>query len=332
MKILITPPDNGTFVRYFPCEIIEQLKAFGAVERNPLDRSFTEEELAERMSDVDILITHWGTPKIAGKILENAPKLRLVAHAAGSVANIASEELYKRNIPVLSANPVMAQYVAESVLGYLIAGTHRFVQTDAMMRQGAWDKLICQQSSLFNARIGLIGLGTVGRALLDLLVPFHCRVSVFDPFLTEDALDKWSFATLCDFESAMKNPVVSVHASKTPDTYHLIDKKALNLLPAGALLVNSARGSIIDTQALADKLKDGSIYAVLDVYEKEGAGNINEELLKATDNTLLQPHTAAIAADVQMTQAIIDDIGRFVRDETLQYSVSYRQFCLMTQE
>ena len=332
MKILIAPPDDRTFARYFPEELVERLRELGEVERNPFDRSFTTEELCERIADVDILLTHWGTPKIDETVLARAPKLRLVAHAAGSVAGIAGEALYRRDIPVISANPVMARYVAESVLGYMIAGTHRFAQTDRILRSGGWDKLESEQRSLYGARIGLIGLGAVGRELLDLLAPFRCKVSVCDPYLPEDALAKWDFASLCDFGTAMKNPIVSVHASKTPETYRMIDKKALELLPAGALLINSARGSLIDTEALITAQKEKKLYAVLDVYEKEGAGSIDEALLALTDGTLLQPHAAAIAAGAQMTEAVIDDIGRFVRGEPLQLRVSHQQFSLMTQE
>ncbi|MBQ6164638.1 MAG: hydroxyacid dehydrogenase [Clostridia bacterium] len=332
MKILIAPPDNAAFARYFPVSLIERLKALGEVERNPFDRSFTADELCERISDADILITHWGTPKIDENILKNAKQLRLVAHAAGSVANIASEALYRREIPVISANPVMARYVAESVLGYMIAATHRFAQTDAIVRSGGWDKLEDLQSSLFGARIGLVGLGSVGRNLLDLLSPFHCAVSVFDPYLPQNALDRWDLARRCDFETAMRQPIVSVHASKTPETYHMIDREALALLPPGAVLINSARGSIIDTETLVAVLKEKKIYAVLDVYEKEGAGNVPAELLAFTENTLLQPHTAAVAAGSKMTEAIIDDIGRFVRGEPLRLRVSRSQFQLMTQE
>ena len=332
MKILITAPDDRAYARYFPEALIVRLKELGEVERNPFGRSFTAEELRERIENVDILLTHWGTPKVDETVLRNANCLRLVAHAAGSVAGIASEALYDRGIPVLSANPVMARCVAESVLGYMIAGTHRFLQTDAVLRSGGWDKLEHMQSSLFGARIGLIGLGAVGRNLLDLLAPFHCRVSVFDPYLPEDALAQWDFAQACGFETAMQNPIVSVHASKTPETFHMIGRKALELLPRGAVLINSARGSIIDTEALLAVLKEKKIYAVLDVYEKEGAGNLSETLLRMTDNTLLQPHAAAIAAGAEMTEAIIDDIARFIRGEAVQLSVSSRQFRLMTQE
>lgn len=332
MKILITPPDNNTYARYFPSGLIEELKEIGEVERNPFERSFTAEELRERIADADILLTHWGTPRIDEKMLVNAPKLRLVAHAAGSVAGIASDALFERNIPVLSANPVMAQYVAESVLGYMIAGTHRFIQTDSILRGGGWEKLSNQQASLFGAEIGLVGLGAVGRKLLDLLSPFGCKVYVYDPFISADALEKWSFAQPCDFEAAMKKPIVSVHASRTRETYRMINKNALEMMPEGALFINSARASIVDTEALIEKLQEGKLYAVIDVYDEEGAGKPDKRLLEARACTLLQPHAAAITAGSQMTKAIVDDIRRFINGDDLQLAVSYPQFRLMTQE
>ncbi len=332
MKILITAPDNDFYARYFPTALLKRLEGIGEVTRNPLRRSYTPEELRENVKNADILLTHWGTPRIDERVLGCAPKLRLVAHAAGSVANVASEALFDREIPVLSANPVMAKYVAESVLGYMIAGTHRFLQTDAILRAGGWDKLEARQCSLFGAEIGLVGLGTVGRNVLDLLAPFHCKVWVFDPYIGEDALAKWGFAERCDFETAMRKPIVSVHASKTPETYHLIGEEALALLPPGAVLINSARGTLIDTEALISVLKEKRIYAVLDVYEKEGAGNFCEELLQLKENTLLQPHAAAVPAGAQMTRAVVDDIARFVRGEPLELRVTREQFRLMTKE
>jgi len=175
------------------------------------------------------------------------------------------------------------------------------------------------------------GLGTVGRNLLNLLRPFACRVHVYDPYLKEDALDQWEFARLASFEEAMSQPVVSVHAAQTPETYHIINEKALSMLPDGGLLVNSSRGSLVDTQALIAALQTGRIRAVLDVFEQEGQGNQPEELLKL-DNVILQPHMAASAVSWQMTDAIVDEIERFLRGEAPELSVSLGQYRLMTQE
>ena len=332
MNILITAAQGETFQRHFPAPILEQLRALGTVVCNPFPRPFTAQELAEALKDTDIVITHWGTPQIDACMLDGAPRLRLLAHAAGTVAHIASEAFYERNIPVLSANSVMARFVAESVLGYMIAATHRVAQLNASIRAGSWDKRLGEQTSLFGNSIGLIGLGTVGRELLSLLAPFGCAVRVYDPYLPAGALERWPFAAQCGFEEAMRQPIVSVHASQTPETYHMIDANALELLPEGGILLNTARGSLVDTQALIAALQTQRIYAVLDVYEEEGADNQPEALLQCQENTLLLPHIAAAPATWQLTQAVVDDIGCFLHGEPLTLAVSLRQYRLMTQE
>lgn len=332
MKILITAAQGDVFRRHFPERVLNELRSLGEVECSPFSRRFTREELAERLVDTDIVVTHWGTPQIDGQMLAHAPRLKLLAHAAGTVAHIASEAFYERGIPVVSANSVMAQYVAEGVLGYMLAGCRRFVQMDRSMREGKWARQLDARYSLLDGEIGLIGLGTVGRCLLNLLRPFGCHVQVYDPYVAPEALKDWPFARLCTFEEAMRQPVVSIHAAQTPETFHLVDAEALRLIPDGGVLINTARGSLVDTCALIRELQSGRIDAVLDVYDEEGEGRIDPALLACTENTFLQPHMAASPASWKLTQAIVEEIARFVRGEPLRLQVSLKQYRLMTQE
>ncbi len=335
MKILISAPQGDMITRYFPEPVMTQLRAMGEVVMNPYSRNFTREELMEALCDIDIVITHWGVPQVTGEMLDRAPNLKMLAHATGTVAHIASEAFYERGLPVLSANSIMADYVAEATLGYMISAAHKMRQLDDITRSGCWETkyaVMHQQKSLLGGSVGLIGLGTIARRLLDLLTPFDCRVHVYDPYARPDALAKWPFAELCDFETAMSQPVVSVHAAQTPETYHMVNAEALRLMPEGGMLINSARGSLVDTDALIAELKTGRLYAVLDVYEQEGSGMVPQELLDLTGNTLLQPHMAASAVTWEMTQGIVDDIRRFLNGEPLRLQVSLAQYRLMTQE
>ena len=334
MKILITAPQNQIFPRYFPQHILDQLHAMGEVVLNPYDRNFTREELAKALEDAEIVITHWGTPQMTGDMLDRAPKLKLMAHATGTVAHIASEAFYERGIPVLSANAIMAESVAEAVMGYLIAAAHKMLQLDQLTRADQWENktTATRQKSLLDCDVGLIGLGTIARRLLDMLAPFRCRVHVYDPYAKREQLDQWPLAELCDFETAMSQPFVSIHAAQTPETYHMIDAQALSLMPDDGILINSSRGSLVDTDALIAELKTGRIYAVLDVYEQEGAGKVPKELLSLTKNTLLQPHMACAPVTWEMTQGIVDDVRRYLNNEPLQLQVSLQQYRLMTQE
>ena len=331
MKILITAPMGATFDRHFPDPVLARLRALGEVELNPSEKQFTREELKERLRDTDILITHWGAPQVTPDIRDEAPKLKLLAHGAGTVAHIASEAFDERNIPVVSANSVMAKYVAESVLAYMLSALHCIPRMDKTMHEGTWRRLHGEVKSLSQSRIGLIGLGSVGRNLLDYLRPFGVKVSVYDPYLKADALEKWEYARLSSFEEAMSRPIVSVHAAQTPETFHMINEAALSLMPDGGLFINTARGSLVDTGALIAELKTGRISAALDVFEKEGTDEAIGALAPL-EHALLQPHMAASAVSWQMTQAVIDDIENLLAGRPLQLEIPLSQYRLMTQE
>lgn len=332
MNIYITPPDSGRYRRYITEELVEKLKKLGTVRRNPTDRPMTREELRAVLKNTDILVTHWSSPQVDAELLAEAPDLKLIAHCAGTVAHIASEACYDRGISVISANPVMAAYVAEATLGFILSATHLTGQFERIIRRGEWDGDLDRMKTLFGATIGMIGFGAVGRNLLPLLIPFGVKVKIYDPYITEDALREWPFASAASFEEVMRCPIVSLHAAQTPETYHMINEEALALMPDGGILVNTARGSLIDTDALISELKKGRLYAVLDVYENEGSGQVDPRLFEYPENTLLQPHKAAGYAGEEMTAAIFDDIRRFCHGEKLLYEVSRKQYLLMTQE
>ena len=231
MKILVTAPKGVIFDRHFPPDVIGRLENLGEVRFNPYTRQLTRDELKKELADTDIVMTHWGSTQYDAELLDAAPELKILAHCAGTVAHIASEECYRRNIHVLSANSIMARYVAEGVLGMMLAAMREFTYYDSAMKRGEWNRRVDRCKTLIGSKVGFIGLGAVGRDLLDLLLMFDCEAKVYDPYITVDALDRWDFASAATFEEAMSCPVVTVHASQTPETFHIINEKALALIP-----------------------------------------------------------------------------------------------------
>ena len=331
MKIYVAARRYDTFDRYFPRHVLDRLEKLGEVEYWPHARTMTREEMAEALKDTDILVTHWGAPQVDAELLANAPRLKLLAHAAGTVAHIASEAFYEKGIPVLSANPIMAKYVAEGALCYLLAGLRLLPQHDIWARENNWERHAAEQKNLFGAKLGFVGCGAAAREFLDLLRPFGCEVAVYDPYLPENGLDRWEFAHTASLEEVMSCSIVSIHAAQTPETYHMINAERPAMMPDGAFLINTARGSLIDTKALIPEVQSGRIFAILDVFEEEGPGCVPEELIACPANTILQPHLAA-AVSWPMADAIVDDIERFLKGEELQLTVSLGQYRLMTQE
>lgn len=327
-RIFLTMPCGSGRDEYFPKDCMDELHRIGEVKLNPLDRNPTERELAEMAADSTILLTHWGTPQICETFLDAAPNLWLIAHCTGTVAHIASEESYRRGIRCLSANAIMAKYVAEDVLGLMIASLRNYKQNDIAMQRGEWrqDK---KAHSLFNQTIGFVGLGTVGKNLLNMLRPFEIEAFVYDPYLPQGALNEWENAKQVTLDQALDCGIVTIHASQTPETYHMIGKNELKKMRDDAVLINTSRGSLLDSEAAIAELKSGRLRAAIDVFDRDGV--VEKEWL-GIDNALLQPHLAGLPAGAAMTRGIIEDINRILSGQNSKLEVPLAQFRLMTQE
>jgi phosphoglycerate dehydrogenase-like enzyme len=308
----------------------ERLEALGTVTWNPGEEQFTPGELRERLRGVDVLVTGWGTQTLDGAVLEGADDLELVAHVGGSVASVASPALYDRGVTVTSANREMARYVAEAVLAMALTSLRDLPAVDREVRAGEWSSDRGRFESLFGADVGFVGLGTVGRDLLDLFDPFDVSVTVYDPYVDagEPALDR-PWVELGDLEAALDADVVSIHASLTEETLGLLDADRLAAMPDGALIVNCARGPIVDEDALADELAAGRLRAALDVFDEEPLPADHPFHEHAT---LLTPHVAGAPGSDELAATVVSEVERFLAGEPLEGAVSRERFELMTRD
>jgi len=333
INILVSLERGETRKIYFPKEALTELNSLGNVKFNDTDHRFSESDMAEAIKDVDICITHWGCPVFTKEVTGNANRLKLIAHAAGSVAYMITDYVYDKGIKVCSSNSIMAKYVAEATLAYILTGLRRIPFYDSnMKRNGLWESNMLDIDSLFQKRVGMIGLGTVGKYFLDMLRPFNANIKIYDPFISQSSLANHPEAKLCSMEEVLSwADIISVHSSLTPDTFHMLNKDKLKLIKNRALLVNTARGAIIDESALIDELSTGRFNAVLDVYEKEPLP-VNSPL-RGLENVILIPHMAGMAGGPereQMTFAMIEEIKRFINNKPLQYEISYEKYKRMT--
>jgi phosphoglycerate dehydrogenase-like enzyme len=332
MNILFTTENGRTKQIYFPDQAIRKLEKLGNITYNQTSLPFTQAQLADAIEKMEVCLTHWDCPLFSADVLERAHQLRLIVHAAGSVADLVTDQVYERGIIVCSANPIMAKYVAEGVLAYILAGLRWIPQHSFdLQHMKLWKKRINESESLYGARVGLIGLGTIGRFLIDLLEPFGVQIKIYDPYISADSLKHYPQLELASLEDVLVwGEVISIHASLTRETRGLLDEQKLGLIKDHALLVNTARGAIVNEQALIDELRKGRIRAVLDVYETEPLPI--DSPLYDLENVILLPHIAGISAREQMSYAMIDEIERYSKGEPLQYEIPYEKFKLMTKE
>jgi phosphoglycerate dehydrogenase-like enzyme len=328
MDILVTIPDGELRETFFPGRLRDRLDSLGTVAWNDTGEEFTEGQLCERIGGIDVLVTGWGSPRVTGDVLTAADDLELVAHTGGSVGSLASGAVYDAGISVVSANDVMAQFTAEHAFALVLADLRAVPDLDRGMGFGEWAGGDADIRTLYGADVGLVGLGTVGRELLDYLEPFDADVCVYDPYVDPDDLAESSHAELTDLETALDSTVVSVHAARTEETVGMLDADRLAQIPDGALFVNTARAEIVDEDALVAEVKSGRIRCALDVYHEEPLPP--EDELRQLDGALLTPHVGGSQIRPPLTEAVMDDIERFQRGDPLVGEIPREQWATMT--
>jgi phosphoglycerate dehydrogenase-like enzyme len=329
MRILVTMPDTELRADFFPPRLRDRLDALGSVAYNDRDRDLTESELAERVDGVNVLVTGWGSPQVTADVLAAAADLDLIAHTGGSVANVASEAVYDAGIRVVSANDVMADHTAEHALTALLSHLRAVPTFDATMHRGEWADGETSVRTLHGKSVGLVGLGTIGRKLLEHFRPFDVDVAVYDPYVEVGALAEYPFADLVDLDAALDSEVVSVHAARTPETVGMLGADELAQIPDGAVFVNTARAEIVVEDALLVELRSGRISGVFDVYHEEPLPADHE--LRGMGNVLLTPHVGGSQIRPPLTESVIEDVERFAAGEDLEHAIPREQWATMTQ-
>jgi phosphoglycerate dehydrogenase-like enzyme len=335
MNILLSVYEGIIKDKYFPPHIMKKLEAFGSVKQNMLDRPWTEAELAEEIQGMDICITHWQSPQITPEVLKNADKLKFIGHCAGSVYNIICPEVYEKGIKVSSANKVMAKAVAEGTLAYILASRLKLAKFTGITRSGGWKGGISEygdMKSLHGAKVLLIGFGDIARFLYDLLVPFNVNLTVYDPYLKKDVLEAYKdIKFVKDLDSAFESAdIISIHASRNPGTKRLVGKDRIDMIKSGALLVNTARGSIIDEKYLTKVLETGRIYAALDVFEEEPLAK--DSKLRTLPNVICMPHVSGSSVVLEYAEAMIGEIDNLISGNPLEHEISAEKAGMMTRD
>ncbi|MEK3888667.1 hydroxyacid dehydrogenase [Bacillus sp. FSL K6-3431] len=273
---------------------------------NDLGREYTEVELYEIINDAEVVLTSWGSPKITDEMLDIAPHLRVIAHAAGTVKGRVPQAVFERNIKVFSAAPRIAHSVGEYCLTALLTLIRQLPRFDAAIRQGEW-KIGLRGRELTGATVGIVSASSTARAFIKLLAPFDVKILLFDPYLSDEASNRLGVEK-ASLEEVMQCHIISVHAPALPATENMLNRDLLRLIPNGAIFINSSRGTVLDEQALVENLKTGRFLAALDVFSKEPLSI--DHPLRFLDNVLLSPHIAGDTKEghLALMEEVVKDI------------------------
>lgn len=284
---------------------------------------FDAENIKTVIKDATIAVTSWGNTSLNADILSACPSLKFVAHAAGSVKPIVSDALWDKNIRVLSSACPLGEGVAETALGFTISASKNFYNLNTSVKNGGWNQGKENIRELFDLKIGVIGAGWAGKHYIKLLQNFYVDVLVYDPFLTADAAKALGAIKVELNELLCESDIVSIHAPSIPSTNHMINKDTLALMKKDAVLINTARGSIVDEAALYNHMASGNLkYACLDVFDPEPP--VSENPLLTLDNVIVTPHLAGLAQNGlrRIGTFVSEEIGHFLAGKAVRGEVT----------
>src|SRR3954454_8012408 len=223
----------------------------------------------EALADVEVLITGWGTPELTESTLEKMPRLRAVVHAGGSAAPLLPTSMHGR-IRVSAAAEVNAIPVAEYTLAMVLLASKQVFHSSARYRAERCyiDREVeFPHAGNFGQTVGIVGSSRIGRRVIELLAPFDLRILVYDPFLDDASAAALGVETVSLAELFRASDVVSLHAPLTGSTQGMVGARQLALMKTGATLINTARGGLVDHEALERELLSSRLFAILDVTD-----------------------------------------------------------------
>lgn len=294
-KVLVTPRSFGRHSNE-PYEILNQ---FGVeVKVNPYGKILTEEQMIEEIKDVDGIIV--GVDPLNKKVLQHAENLKVISKYGVGIDNIDMEYAKEKNIEVVRAMNANADAVADYTLALMMAVARNVVQIDKECRELNWQKITTVD--VHKKTLGLIGLGNIGKKVVQRAKGFEMDILAYDLVPDEEYAEKSGIQYVNKLEEIFeKADFITLHLPLNEHTEHIVGREQLERMKSTAVLVNTARGGLIDEQALSDALQERLIWgAGIDVFESEPPQN--KELLEL-DNIVIGSHCAA------STVQAIDNMG-----------------------
>ena len=292
----------------------------------------SEDDLSDELQGVDALITTWETPKLTERTLSRANSLRIVGHAAGSVAFIATDAIWDRNIAVTTANSLIAERVAAYNVMMTLFGLRKVMEYANCGDTDRWElapnrKRIRGPS---DAIIGIWGYGDVAKYLISFLKFSNpLEFLVCDEYLCEDEARRLKVRKVNISQLFEQSDVLHLLQSLTPATIGQIGQNELASLKDGAVLINSARAHLVDNDALRHELRTGRFYAILDVLPEEPLPK--SDTLRTMRNVFFTPHTAGAGIEHLLVPFILEEFERFFQGKRLEHNVSRERAIHMTQ-
>ncbi|WP_094229101.1 phosphoglycerate dehydrogenase [Methanolobus psychrotolerans] len=294
MKVLISSRSFGKI----NSDPIDKLKDAGfEVVVNPLDKKLNENELIELIDDAVGLIA--GTEPITESVLKQATSLKVISRYGVGLDNIDLDAANRRGVEVCNTPNAPAKAVAELTLSLILNIMRRIPESSQAMKERVWKPNM--GNSLYGKTLGIVGLGRIGKELTKLVEPFNVEILAFEKYPDDPFIVSHNIKLVSLEDVLSRSDVVSIHLPLMEETFNIISSKELALMKRNSFLINTARGGLVDENALKYYLEKGLIAgAALDAFENEPYKGGLLDL----DNVLLTPHIGTYTEETRMIMEI----------------------------
>jgi phosphoglycerate dehydrogenase-like enzyme len=313
---------------------LEHAKKLGyTIELNNSTEKLTDEQWADLFVGVEGLISTWNCPRLNADVLHKNTTLKIVGHAAGSVASTVSPYLYERGVKVTTSNNVMAEAVAEWSLMMTIFSLRKIAgQAQFGLNKGVLDWNHRRDVKVSrDAVIGIWGFGDVAKHLVNFLKPFCPKqILVSIDYLTNEQAKEWGVKKVSLDELFAQSDVIHLLNGLTDKTWDAIGEKQLGLIKEGATLINTGRAQLVQEEALLKELQKNHFKAILDVHHTSPLPK--DSPFRNLDNVVLTPHNSGCGNEDLYVKCILDEFERFFTGKPLKYEITKERAETMTRD
>jgi phosphoglycerate dehydrogenase-like enzyme len=325
-KILLNLTNHG-WNRIMTSELYRQLSELGSLQRFNMDEGGTHDDFLQAVAASDIMITSWGSEPLLDTDLGKTGRLKLVLHGAGTMRPIITENIIRSGVRVTQGAGQIAKAVAQYTVGLIVLALRDSVARYLFMREGK--RIDRPTHDLEGLTVGLVSLSQVGRQVPALLQPFGARVLAYDPYWQPAQARSLGVELVTLEELITRSDVVSLHAPVLEETKNMINADLVGKMKPGAAFINTARGILVDQDALFARCYKGEITAYLDVTTPEPLPK--DHPAWQCPYVFITPHIAGVTQESirRIGAAIVRNIRNFQAGQPLEGEVTAERYAIL---
>lgn len=331
MNIYISIPNNDTGNTFITKKSLSELEKVGNVKRNLTENNLTPDELVKEASTADVIVCGWGSTMFNKELTDRLPNLKMIAYVGGSMAAVVDESVYDKGIVTLTGNYIFAKSVAEGCLAYTLCALRELERYMRQVREGGWNENWTNKG-LFGKKIGIVGFGEISKNFVEMLKPFDMEILINSGHMTDEEARRYGARKATKEEIFETCDIVSLHMGLSEKTRKCINRELMEKLRPDALLVNTARGDVVDEEAMEELLAEGRFCAAIDVYSQEPLPT--DSKLRTLPNAMLIPHMGGPTIDMReyIVCSFAKDIKAFEKGDKMKNVILAEASARMTKK